>query len=117
MMLLKRMAELKKDCAFINDRRCSKRYDIMLKLNYSYPQAKYSGECFTKNISKNGLRFPINSRIEKGALLDLKIEDPNSDRMLSLKGMVKWLEEFSGEDDSSAIRYETGVSLLKKRLF
>ena len=117
MKLLKKIFELKKDPDFINDRRVSRRYDIILKLTYSCPETKYSGESFTKDISKNGLRFPTNSRLTKNALLDINIEDPNSDKLLSLKGRVAWLEEYSGEDDSSAVRYETGVDLLKKKLF
>ena len=117
MALSKKIFEFKKESDFVNDRRNSKRYDIMLKLNYSYLEIKYSGESLTKNISKNGLRFPVNLRVAKGALLDIKIEDPNSDKFLSLKGRVAWLEEFSGEDDSNAVRYETGVNILKKRLF
>ena len=117
MKLFKKIFEFKKESDFVNDRRKSKRYDIMLKLNYSYPETRYAGESFTKNISENGLRFPVNLRIAKDALMDIKIEDPNSDKCLSLKGRVAWLEEFSGEDDSGAVRYEAGVNLLKKRLF
>ena len=117
MKLFKNLFEFKKDSDFINDRRDSKRYDIMLKLNYSYHEAKYSGESFTKNISKHGLRFPVNSRLPKGSLLDIKIEDPNSDKSMLLKGRVAWLEEFFGEEDCEAVRYETGVNLLKKNLF
>jgi hypothetical protein len=117
MKLFKKIFEFKKELDFVNDRRKSKRYDIMLKLNYFYPETKCFGESFTKNISKNGLRFPLNLKLAKGTFLDIKIEDPNSDRFLSLKGRVAWLEEFFGEDDSDAVRYETGVNLLKKKLF
>ena len=117
MVLFKKIFGLKKETEFINDRRISKRYDIILKLNYSYLETRYSGESLTKNISKNGLRFSVNSRIPKDALLDIKLEDPSSNKFLSLKGKVVWIEEFSGEDDSLSDRYETGVSLLKKRLF
>lgn len=118
MKLLKKILGFKKEFDFINDRRDAKRYELMLKLNYYDPLTKYSGESITKNISKNGLRFPVDSRMEKGALLEIKIEDPNSSRLLSLKGRVSWLEEFSGEDDSSeTARYETGVILLKNGLF
>ena len=117
MKLFKNLFEFKKDPDFINDRRDSKRYGIMLKLNYSCPETKYSGESFTKNISKHGLRFPVNSRLPKGSLLDIKIEDPNNAKSMLLKGRVAWLEEFSGEEDAEAIRYETGVNLLKKNIF
>jgi len=117
MKLFKNIFEFKKEFDFVNDRRHSKRYDVMLKLNYSYHGTSCLGESFTKNISRNGLRFPVSSALTKGALLGIKVEDPNSDRFLSLKGRVVWLEEFSGEDDSDAVRYEAGVNLLKKKLF
>lgn len=117
MKLFKKIFELKKEFDFIDDRRGSKRYDMMLKLNYSSSETKYSGDSFTKNISKNGVRFPVNSRAAKGSLLDLKIEDPNSGKLLLLKGRVAWLKEFTREGHSDTIRYETGVTLLKKKLF
>ncbi len=101
----------------MDDNRKHRRYDIMLKLNYSCPETKYSGESVTKNVAKNGLRFPVNSRFAKGTLMDISIEDPNSDKLLSLKGKVMWFEEFPEEDDSLSAKYETGVSLLKKDLF
>lgn len=117
MKLFKKTSEFKKEFEFVNDRRQSRRYDIMLKLSYSYPETRCSGESFTKNISRNGLRFPVNFALTKGVLLDMKVEDPNSDRLLSLKGRVAWFEEFSKKDDSDAARYEAGVNLLRKNLF
>ena len=116
-MLLKKIFDLKKDPDFINDRRQAKRYDVILKLNYFDPVTNSSRETFTKNISKNGLRFPVNSRLPQGGLLDIKIEDPNSSKFLSLKGKITWLEEFPGEEDTETVRYETGVNLLRKSIF
>jgi len=117
MKLFKKASEFKKEFEFANDRRQSKRYDIALKLNYSYPETGCSGESFTKNISRSGMRFPVNSILTRGVLLDVKVEDPNSDRLLLLKGRVVWLEEFSRKDNSTAARYEAGIGLLKKKLF
>ena len=116
-MLLKKIFDLKKDPDFINDRRRAKRYDMILKLNYFDPVTNSPGETLTKNISKNGLRFPVNSRLPKGTLLDIKIEDPNSSKFLSLKGKITWLKEFPGEKNAEAVRYETGVNLLRKSIF
>ena len=117
MKLFKKASEFKKEFEFANDRRQSKRYDIMLKLNYSYPGTRCLGESFTKNISRSGMRFSVSSALDRGVLLDIKIEDPNSDRQLSLKGKVVWFEEFSRKDNADAARYEVGVDLLKKKLF
>lgn len=101
----------------MNDRRQTKRYELMLKLAYFDPVAKTWLESCTRNISRNGLMFPVNSRLTKGSLLDIKVEDPNSDKFFLLKGKVAWLEESIASEDAEMAAYETGVNLLKKRLF
>lgn len=103
---------------FINDRRAAKRYEVPLKLNYNcVPIANCRGEALTRNISKAGLRFPVNMKIPKGLLLDLLIEDPYTHSRISSKAKVVWSEEFITGDDAEDISYEVGVRLLKKRLF
>lgn len=89
----------------------------MLKLNYFEPVSQCHGESFTKNISKRGLRFPVNSKLAKGSILEMQVEDPNADRLLSFEGEVVWSGELVGSDDIDSTRYEIGVNLLKNRLF
>lgn len=119
MRILSRLFEARKSepKTFINDRRYSKRYDILLKLNYRDPVTNHYRESLSRNISRTGLRFPVETRVPKGTILDLKIEDPNSDASLDSKARVVWLEEFITGDDASDVTYEVGVKLLKKRLY
>jgi len=102
---------------FSNDRRENKRYDLSLKLNYCDPLTNSKGEALTKSISKNGLRFPVSSKIPKGALLDLNIESPFSEKLIRSKARVIWVEEFITGADAEDIGYEVGVKLLKKLLY
>lgn len=102
---------------FVRDRRALKRYELPFKLSYCDPVTKCQGETLTKNISKTGLRFPINARLAKGAVLDLKIEDPYSNKLASSKARIMWTEKFVTGDDASDVIYEVGVKLLKKRLW
>ncbi|MFA4991482.1 MAG: PilZ domain-containing protein [Candidatus Omnitrophota bacterium] len=106
-----------KEKTFMNDRRQFKRYDLLLKLVYSDPEASSQSESMTKDISKAGLRFPVSAKLRKGALLDLRIEDPNSDKLLASKAKVVWSDEFGDSDDAQGARYEVGVQLLNKRLY
>lgn len=119
MKILSRLFEARKDEpeTFINDRRCAKRHGILLRLNYRDPVTNFQGESLTRNISRTGLRFPVETRIAKGAILDIKIEDPNGNASLSSKAKVIWLEEFITGDDADDVIYEVGVKLLKKRLY
>ena len=98
---------------FINDRRITKRYDIPLKLTYCVASANCHGETLTKNICSTGLRFPVNTKIPKNTLLDLRIEDPYGNMQIASKAKVIWL----GKEDAEDITYEIGVKLLKKRLY
>lgn len=116
-MILENLFELKKERDFINDRRQAKRYDIMLKVDYLDPATKCFVESLAKNISRTGIRFGVNSKLQKGTFLDIKVEDPNAGRFLSLKGKVAWVEEFPRDEDTEVVRYEIGIRVLKKRLF
>lgn len=100
-----------------DDRRALKRYELPLKISYCDPVTKSRCESLTKNISRSGLRFSVNSNLPKGSVLDLKIEDPYSDRPISSKAKIMWLEKFIAGDDAGDIIYEVGVRLLKKRLW
>ncbi len=102
---------------FINDRRGAKRYDVPLKLNYYATTPNCHGESLTRNICRSGLRFPVNMKIPKGTLLNLKIEDPYSRSLVSSKAKVIWAEQFVTGDDAGDVVYEVGVKLLKRHLY
>ena len=102
---------------FVNDRRRVKRYDIPLKLTYWDPITNFRGETLTKNICKTGLRFQVNTKIPKNTVLDLNIEDPYSNVLITSKAKVIWLEKFVTGDDAEDVIYEAGVKLLKNRLY
>jgi hypothetical protein len=117
MALLTKLFKKEKELDFINDRRFSKRYDMLLKLNYYDPVTKSKGISLTKNISKSGVRFPVDVKFPKNTMLDLKIEDPNSQRSISSKAKVIWTEEFVFGDNAENTRYEIGVKLINSRIF
>ncbi len=105
------------DESFINDRRHSKRYDILLKLNYSEPVTSSTGESLTKNICKNGLRFPTEKSIPRDSILTICIEDPYGNNPIRSKARVIWTEEFATGEDSDNIVYEVGAQLIKRHVY
>ncbi len=102
---------------FTGDRRVFKRYEIPLKVTYFEPLTRLEGSTLSRNISSSGIRLPIKTKLPRGTLLNLLVEDPISERSISAKGKVIWVEEFITGDNAEGVRYETGVKLLKKRLF
>ena len=101
----------------IDDRRSQKRYDLQLKLKYCNPVTKCRGEILSKNISKNGLRFPLEAGISKGTTLDLEIEDPYSNTFAPSKAKIVWVKEFITGDDADDVTYEAGARLVKKDIY
>lgn len=101
----------------MDDRRHWKRYEALLQVDYLDPATNMQGKAITKNISKNGLRFPIEKEIPKGTILDMKIEDPHTHNRISSKAKVKWLEKFVAGDNAEDVTYEVGVKLLDRHLY
>ena len=100
-----------------NDRRAEKRYEALLKVEYKDPVALVHGESLTKNICSRGIRLPVNSMIAKGSVLDMKIEDPNSNASISTRAEVAWIEKLINGDDAEDVTYEAGMRLLKKKIY
>jgi len=100
-----------------NDRRTEKRYEVLLKAEYKDPVTGVHGEGLTKNICSRGIMLPVNSMIAKGTVLDIKIEDPNSNALISTKAEVAWIEELINGDDVEDTLYQIGMRLLKKKLY
>lgn len=117
MALLTKLFKKEKIPDFINDRRFSKRYDVLLKLNYYDPMTKAQGISLSKNVSRSGARFPVDVKFPKNTILDLKIEDPNSQKSIASKAKVVWIEEFVYGDNAEGTRYEIGVKLINSRIF
>ncbi|MFC1624696.1 PilZ domain-containing protein [Candidatus Omnitrophota bacterium] len=101
----------------ISERRGAKRHEVLLALDYRDPLSECHGEALTKNISRDGLRFPVKTKIPKGTILDLKIEDPNRNASIHSKAKVVWLQEFISGDDAGDVVYEVGAKLLRKRIY
>jgi len=101
----------------MDDRRSEKRYEILLKLKYFDPITKLQGETLTKNISRYGLGFPVGMKMAKGTILNLDIEGPYSEAIISSKAKVIWMGESIIGEEAEDVIYEVGVKLLKKRIY
>ena len=102
---------------FVNDRRDTRRYDLMLKLSYLDPITNSRVECLTKNISKNGVRFAVYKILAQGTIIDIEIEDIYSDTLIYSKAEIVWLEEFIVGESTEDTIYEVGAKLLERKLY
>jgi len=102
---------------FVNDRRDTKRYDLMLKLSYLDTISNSRVECLTKNISKNGVRFAVSKILPQGTIIDIEIEDIYSDTLKYSKAEIVWSEEFIVGESTEDTIYEVGAKLLERKLY
>jgi len=105
---------MKEKNPYPSDQRRTKRYDIPLKLSYLDPATNSQGKSMARNVCKTGLRFPVMTKMQKGSVLDMKIEDPFGSSFIHSKARIVWTGELP---DSEEKIYEIGVELTKKQLY
>ena len=89
----------------MRDRLVERRKYIRLKtpvsVTYTAPNTGIVHSSVTKDISADGLRLETKARdIEKGALLELKLELYGGNNPVHAKGKVVWIKQLSLEDDA-----------------
>ncbi|MBM3253153.1 MAG: PilZ domain-containing protein [Candidatus Omnitrophica bacterium] len=70
---------------------------------------EYSG--LSKNIGVEGLRFVSKKKLEKGDMLLLKINIPNTEVFIQMEGEVRWSKRFSWKPKYRDM-FHTGVRLI-----
>jgi len=95
------------------ERRQHFRFEKELEVEYAVekrPHLKSSGK--TLDISEGGMRLLIEEKLQNGAILDLKIELPDTKRIAEIEGEVVWSEEVDGLDASGKRLFHAGIKFL-----
>ena len=72
------------------------RFDCAVNLEYRLPeQPKIQGISFTKNVSKEGVRFPISKNLAEGTNLEMRFDIPGDETAVFAKGKVIWTDKKS----------------------
>lgn len=76
------------------ERRRSVRYNVSLDIRYvTVGIVSVESKAYTVNLSQNGMRFQINSAVQRGARLNLEIKLPGQEKPISASGKVVWARE------------------------
>ena len=99
----------------MRDRLVERRKYIRLKtavsVTYTVPNTGIVHSSITKDISADGLRLETKARdIEKGSVLELKLELYGANNPVHAKGKVIWIKQLSLEDDAPC---DIGIELIK----
>jgi c-di-GMP-binding flagellar brake protein YcgR len=97
----------------IRDRLVERRRYIRLKtpvsVTYTVPGSGTIHSSITKDMSADGLRLETKARgIEKGSVLELKLELHGANNPVHAKGKVVWIRQLSLEDEAP---YDIGIEL------
>ena len=99
----------------MKDKLVERRKYIRLKtsvpVTYAVPNTGMVHSSVTKDISADGLRLETKSReIEKGTVLELKLELYGANNPVHAKGKVVWMKQLSLEDGAPC---DMGIELIK----
>ena len=76
------------------ERRRAPRFDVSLEIRYvSVGIVSVESKASTINLSQNGMRFQINSAVQKGSKLNLDISLPGEEKPIKATGKVVWAKE------------------------
>jgi len=65
--------------------------------------------CRTIDISEGGMKLLLNEKLDKGAMLEIKITIPRSGRNVEVEGGVAWAEEVSERDAFGRRLFYAGI--------
>ena len=99
----------------MRDRLIERRKYIRLKtpvsVTYTVSNTGIVHSCVTKDMSADGLRLETNARdIEKGSVLELKMELYGANNPVHAKGKVVWMKQLSLEDGAPC---DIGIELIE----
>jgi len=91
------------------ERRKYIRLKTPVSVTYTVPNTDVVHNSVTKDISADGLRLETKTRgIEKGSVLELKLELYGANNPVHAKGKVVWIKQLSLEDGAP---YDVGIEL------
>ncbi len=95
----------------MQEKRRFPRLDIRVKVEYQIaesPQNKIKS--FTKNVSQGGICLFLDSSLDKGTLLDLKLYMPDKNEPILATGKIAWIEKFEVGDTKE--QFEAGIEFI-----
>ena len=92
------------------ERRKHARFKKALDIYYSVRKtSRYANPGKTADISEGGIKLLLDEKLQKGAILDLKIPLANSSRAVEVEGEVMWSEESAQKNISGKRFFYSGV--------
>ncbi|MEW6008920.1 MAG: PilZ domain-containing protein [Candidatus Omnitrophota bacterium] len=87
------------------------RLDVRVKVEYQVLDSTQDKiKSFTKNVSQGGICLFLNSFLDKGTLLDLKLFMPDKKEPILATGKIAWVEKFEVGDSKEEI--EGGIEFI-----
>lgn len=92
----------------MEDRRKFMRFPVSVQVDYADSREGIKGSSVSKDVSREGIGFPVNRQMAKGTLIELQISIPGEVNPVSASGEVVWAKEsVRGED------FDTGIKMVK----
>ena len=94
------------------ERRKFIRFSIPVDVKYGAPVEGIEGLSMSRDVSREGIGFPMNKQMARGTMLELKIGIPGELAPIIARGEVAWVKESSEKAD-----FDAGVKVVKMNPF
>ena len=87
------------------ERRKFKRFDAYMSVRYQVPGSQDQGVALSKDLSREGLKINVPTRLTEGSTLSLELDIPDDPKPVKTSGKIVW----SGSQNSQEQGFDAGV--------
>lgn len=92
----------------MEDRRKFMRFSVPVDVKYGAPVEGIEGLSMSRDVSREGVGFPVNRQMVRGTMLELEINIPGEFIPVIARGEVAWVKESAERGD-----FDAGVKVVK----
>ena len=100
------------ECWTGDERRRHTRFEDELSVSYSVEKKPHLRNSRTINLSKGGMKLFLDDKLQKGAILDLKIYIPQKKVTVEVEAEVVWTKDAQDNDLSGKRFFHSGVKFI-----
>lgn len=100
------------ECWDGSNRRGHPRFKNKIEVEYSVEKKARLKSAKSVNISQGGMKLLMDEKLQNGTVIDLKIEVPETRKIIEVEGEVVWSKDFEIKDPTGKRFFNTGIKFI-----